>query len=337
MIEATPRWFIRHIRPTFPVVRAPFDAYSATPALVLTVPRRVLFPKPQPNLQFRRNRATPLIGLECHRRITLSPTMRALLVIPAFRESKRLPPFLSLLLSALDARHLKCHVQVVDDGSGDEEAMALQTATTRLSERHARLLPIMRLDKNRGKGGAVRAGLMNAATYDWVGFVDADGAVPAEEVCRLLELASVAVKNRPALFGCRIRMLGRKIERSPFRHLVGRMFASLVGAMINSHVHDSQCGLKLLPSVAYQRIAPALQEEGFCFDVEWIAALAAIGWPIEEVPIDWSDQPGSKVSLVRDACKMLLGIQRIKARTKSPAYTSRSHESRICASKRCYD
>lgn len=242
--------------------------------------------------------------------------MRTLLVIPAYRESARLPPFLVLLLQSLDERRIDCDVQVVDDGSGELEIARLRSAIIGLIQEHTRLLPLILLHKNRGKGGAVRAGLKNASRYEWVGFVDADGAIPVSEVCRILSLVKVSPSPPRALFGCRIKMLGRSIERSALRHLFGRAFASFVGPMINSQVYDSQCGLKLIPACVYRQIEPWLEEDGFCFDVEWIAALMAIDWPIEEIPIDWVDQPGSKVSLLTDTYRMLLGVRRIQRRLK---------------------
>ena len=240
--------------------------------------------------------------------------MSCLLVIPAFRESERLPPFLAALLEHLDHRALAAEVLVVDDGSGPDEQRRLAEIATRLRPRHPRLLEPLCLAQNRGKGGAVRAGWARAtAAHDWVGFVDADGAVPATEVGRLLALA-FASAGPTAIFGSRIRMLGRHIERDILRHLSGRVFASLVGRTISPEIYDSQCGLKLLPAAVYRRIAAGLAEDGFCFDVEILAALLTAGAPIIEVPIDWADQPGSKVSLVRDALRMFLGVRRIHAR-----------------------
>jgi len=241
--------------------------------------------------------------------------MRCLLVIPAFRESKRLPPFLAELLAHLDRASLPADVLVVDDGSGPDEQRRLIDVIATLRPQYARLLEPLCLAQNCGKGGAVRAGWEKAtAEYDWVGFVDADGAIPATEVCRLLQLASNSTEPT-AIFGSRIRMLGKQIVRSSFRHLSGRIFATLVGTTISPLVYDSQCGIKLVPASIYRRIAAWLAEDGFCFDVELLAALLAARAPVIEVPIDWTDRPGSKVSFIRDSARMFLGVRRIKERS----------------------
>jgi dolichyl-phosphate beta-glucosyltransferase len=241
--------------------------------------------------------------------------MRCLLVIPAFRESERLPPFLAELLAHLDRADLPADVLVVDDGSGPDEQRRLSEIAAALRQQYARLLEPLCLAENRGKGGAVRAGWEKAsAEYDWLGFVDADGAIPPTEVCRLLQLASDSAEPT-AIFGSRIRMLGKQIERSTFRHLSGRLFATLVGTTITPLIYDSQCGIKLIPAPIYRRIAAWLKEDGFCFDVELLAALLAARAPVIEVPIDWTDRPGSKVSLIRDSARMFLAVRRIKERS----------------------
>lgn len=242
--------------------------------------------------------------------------MPCLLVIPAFREGDRLPPFLRELVAELERTGLACEVLVVDDGSGAGEQRRLDECVTSLRFRCPRLLAPLLLPRNRGKGGAVRAGWEQLTTHEWVGFVDADGAIPVAEVCRLLRLA-LDSPGLSALFASRVKMLGKSIERSELRHFLGRIFAFLVGVSIWPNVYDSQCGLKLIRSSVYRRIAPWLQEEGFCFDVELLAALLAAGAEIIEVPIDWQHQPGSKLSLLRESYRMFRGVLRIRARARS--------------------
>lgn len=244
---------------------------------------------------------------------------RFLLVIPAYRESARLPGFLDELIEVLTDTHPTINILIVDDGSGPDE----QTAISDALKRHAgsaqpRLLAALMLKHNQGKGAAIRQGWskgLGIQAVDWVGFVDADGAIPAREVRRLIELAAGRT-DRPVLFASRIRMLGKRIERSFTRHLSGRLFATLIGNTICEEVYDSQCGYKLLPAEAWQRIADSLHETGFAFDVELLAALRRHDATIEEVPIDWIDRPGSKVRLLRDGWRMLRAVRRIKRRFK---------------------
>jgi dolichyl-phosphate beta-glucosyltransferase len=242
------------------------------------------------------------------------------MVIPAFRESERLPRYLRALTKALAETNFACDVLVVDDGSGPEEVASLRRLFAEVSPAYPGLIPPLFLETNRGKGAAVRAGFDRGKSYDWLGFVDADGSIPPAEVCRLLDMAATSANQEKALFASRVKMLGRRVERSALRHLSGRLFAFLVGLNIAPNIYDSQCGFKLMPSNAYFRIAPWLEENGFCFDVELLAALLALNVTVEEAPIDWIDCPGSKVSLLRDSWRMLQGIQRIQHR--STAWTS---------------
>ncbi|MDQ3625349.1 MAG: glycosyltransferase, partial [Verrucomicrobiota bacterium] len=237
--------------------------------------------------------------------------MQCLLVIPAFRENDRLPPFLRELMVELERAGFGCDVLVVDDGSSPGEQRRLEEWVAALRSRYPRLLKPLFLPRNRGKGGAVRAGWEQLTTHEWVGFVDADGAIPVSEVCRLLRLA-LESPAPSALFATRVKMLGKSIERSELRHLLGRIFALLVDVTISPNVYDSQCGLKLIRSSVYQRIESRLHEDGFCFDVELLGALLATGAEVIEVPIDWKHQPGSKLSLLRESYRMFRGVLRIR-------------------------
>ena len=242
--------------------------------------------------------------------------MRCLLVIPTFNESTRLPAYLRALLPGLDRAHFDCDVLIVDDGSSPDEAQCMRDLVTVMRNTHPRLLPPLRLEENRGKGGAVRAGWEAGAGYDWVGFVDADGAVSEREVVRLIGLA-FASQPPAAIFGSRVKMLGRRVERSAVRHWTGRFFALLVSLSVSPRVYDSQCGIKLLPAAALRRIQPWLRETGFSFDVEILAALEVAGVPITEVPIDWLDTPGTKVRLFRDTVRMAHALLRISRRRRT--------------------
>jgi len=241
---------------------------------------------------------------------------RGAMVIPAYEEVERLPRFLSELREVGFLHHPGWQTHVVDDGSSESSATALRRRLSELGLEDGKDYGWTRLPANRGKGGAVYAGWDRFAdNCDVLAFVDADGAVPAYEVMRLTE----QVQQMPdtALFASRIKMLGKKVERSGRRHFSGRIFASLVGSMIYSGIYDSQCGLKFIPAAEFRKLRQLLTEERFAFDVELLAALVHLGTPMIEVPIDWIDVPGSKVSLVRDAIRMAATVKAIFKRMKS--------------------
>jgi dolichyl-phosphate beta-glucosyltransferase len=241
------------------------------------------------------------------------------LVIPCYRESARLPAFLDELCAEMD-RLGGVSVRVVEDGSDPAEAQATCSVVEAARARFQCLEPMLALPENRGKGGAVYAG-WDAAPEDaeLLAFVDADGSCSARETARLLvnARAAMALAARgeapaPAIFASRIKMLGRRVERDWRRHLMGRVYATLVSELLRIPVYDSQCGLKLVPAAAYRRIRPELAVTGFSFDAELLARLLAAGVPVREEPIDWFEVPGGKVRMLRDSIRMAADVWRIR-------------------------
>jgi dolichyl-phosphate beta-glucosyltransferase len=246
--------------------------------------------------------------------------MHCLIAIPCFRESKRLPLFLDSLCGELAEAPFQTSIVIVDDGSGQSEAGALRSVVDDFRIKYPRLVadPIF-LKKNLGKGGAVYAGwniaLSNPAP-ELLCFVDADGAVPAAEARRLIgKLLDDHEHRWDALFGSRVKLLGKTVRRRRIRHYTGRVFATFVSILAGLEIYDSQCGLKVVRRSAYEAIAPQLKETRFAFDVELTLLLLKAGFAIREVPIDWAEVPGSKVSLVRDSIRMFSGVVRITQRS----------------------
>jgi dolichyl-phosphate beta-glucosyltransferase len=235
------------------------------------------------------------------------------LVVPAFRESKRIGPFLGELLAALEAEPLGWQVIVVDDGSGEAEVKRLREILAPLSRIHPSLRTL-ELPRNRGKGGAVKAGWNESRNCEYLAFADADGSVSAPEIVRLGRLAWERRSDRLTLFGSRIKMLGRSVERKAFRHYGGRVFATLVSVASGAGVYDSQCGAKFLPAAVYERVRPVLEEDRFAFDVELMMAVLRAGHRIEEVPIDWHHAAGGTLSVVREGIRMALAVFAIRRR-----------------------
>ncbi len=238
------------------------------------------------------------------------------LVVPCFRESGRIGGFLPELCGTMQALG-NVRVLVVDDGSGADEARRMSDIVEDLRTKHDCLLPLKVLSENLGKGGAVYAGWAEHGGADWLAFVDADGACPAAEVARLVGMTNEECRmsnGNTALFASRVKMLGRRVERLFKRHLLGRIYATLVSELLDIPVYDSQCGLKLVPRAAYERIADRLSIHGFAFDVDLMVALLDSGCRIEEVPIEWHEVPGGKLRLLRDSWLMARDVMAIRAR-----------------------
>jgi dolichyl-phosphate beta-glucosyltransferase len=221
------------------------------------------------------------------------------IVIPAFNEARRIGATLEATCAFLDRSGTRGEVLVVDDGSRDGTAAV--AAARGLTDRRVKLL---RLAHNRGKGAAVRAGVL-AARGQRVLFMDADLATPIEEVAALGaaldEGYDVAVGSR-ALPASRI-----ETPQSPFRRLVGRAFNALVRALVVDGIRDTQCGFKLFTRRAAQALFRESRVDRFAFDVE-ILLLCRGRFRVREVPVAWRHVPGSTVSPLRDAAPMALDL-----------------------------
>lgn len=239
------------------------------------------------------------------------------IIIPCYNEEKRLD--IAAFKRFVSPAH-RLTFLFVDDGSSDNTPQLLQS----LNAAEPQQFIVLHLPQNRGKGEAVRQGYLSAVESlpDYIGFWDADLATPLDAISQFLELA----ENRPEIemiMGSRVRLLGRRIERRPIRHYLGRIFATGVSITLDLPVYDTQCGAKLF------RVSPGITklfEQPFSsrwiFDVEIIARLiqSRRGKPlpqpeqiIYEFPlIEWTDVAGSKLTygdFVRAACD-LLKIQR---------------------------
>lgn len=240
------------------------------------------------------------------------------LVVPCSRESGRIGEFLPGLCEKLDALG-GCRVLVVEDGSGVDEQRRMNDMVTVLQAKHPVLCDLLMLQENIGKGGAVHAGWARHEGAEWLAFVDADGSITPDEVCRLIKLARERGPEQGAIFATRVLMLGRDVRRRFFRHLIGRVYATLVSWLLHTPVYDSQCGCKLVPRQDFARVASRLTITGFAFDVQLLAALLDAGITVREEPIDWHDVAGGKVRLVCDSILMFRDVLRIRRLRKERA------------------
>ena len=220
--------------------------------------------------------------------------MSTALVVPCFNESARWnASYWGALFTLPGLSWL-----LVDDGSTDD--------TYRVLDKHAsNNVSVLRLSHNAGKGEAVRQGLEVVArdAHDWVGFVDADGAFKGEEIQRFVALALRSELSTQAVWSSRVRMRGRRIERSPSRHAVGRSIATALSVRYWELPYDSQAGLKLfrnLPQLSASLRRPFGTR--WLFDVELYSRLEAqygtgSQWLWEEPLDSWQHIAGSKISL----------------------------------------
>lgn len=245
-------------------------------------------------------------------------------VIPAYNEGDRLFNFLQdWVATATTGAGLRASAIVVDDGSREKEAgrqreAVSAAAQTLLQSGSPHGITYVRADRNRGKGAAIRLGWSRAGDETmWLGFIDADGAVPAREYWRIASTLPTAAAD--ALCGSRVNMAGRSVSRSLFRHLQGRTFATFIEQLFHLGLYDTQCGFKFFRASALRPLLPALHEDRWLLDVEVLANLKAGGATLQEVPIDCHERGGSSLVFGLDPLKMgirLLGLRRRLRRAK---------------------
>lgn len=229
--------------------------------------------------------------------------MKTVLVIPCFNEANRLDK--TQFKSAEELSFL-----FVNDGSTDETFKILQNFE---KEGHA----ILNLEKNLGKAGAVRAGMLEASIKfpdaTWIGFWDADLATPLSQVEYMLGYLKLESKEYDAIFGSRVLRLGSHIERLALRHMMGRIFVTYSSLVLGSHAYDSQCGAKIFKATKIDEIFEKPFISKWFFDMEIIQRMLLRNLPILECPLQaWRDVAGSKVRPLVDGLKAFIEVIKIR-------------------------
>jgi dolichyl-phosphate beta-glucosyltransferase len=213
------------------------------------------------------------------------------IVIPAYNEERRLPETMDRILAWLQGAGCSFHeLLVVDDGSTD--------ATARVVEEYRKTHPEVRLLQNpgnRGKGYAVRHGMLEAAG-EWILYTDADLSAPIDDAPKLAEAAA---KNS-AVVAIGSRAIDRSlvsVHQSPFRELSGRFFNLVMRTITGLPFRDTQCGFKLYRADAAREIFSRQKQDGFSFDVEDLVIAQKLGLRTVEVPVRWANVEGTKVRL----------------------------------------
>src|SRR5512146_255402 len=234
------------------------------------------------------------------------------IVIPAFNEGARLPATLRALKAFLDEDGRRVEVIVVDDGSRDDTS-----AQVRQFESIDSRIRLIRLPQNRGKGYAVRTGVVNAAGA-MVLFADADGATPFAELARLE--AELAAGARIAIASRGVRSRTTHVKARLYRRVLGRLFHAVVRLFAVRGIVDTQCGFKLFDAEAAHDLFSRMRMTGFSFDVEVLLMATRSGYRVAEVPVNWTHKPGSKVRVLRDGLVMARDVLRIRANALRGAY-----------------
>lgn len=240
------------------------------------------------------------------------------LIIPAFNEEQRLPKTLDQVYTFLQAQSYSSEILVVENASQDD---TFRVAQDFASEHQDPELPFTVLKEDqKGKGNAVRKGIF-AARGDFRFMCDADLSMPVKEINRFLpptlEGIDIAIASREAKGAVRY-------NEPAYRHLVGRIFNTLIRVLAVPELNDTQCGFKCFRGPIAEDLFRDLTISGWSFDVEILYTARKRGYRIAEIPIPWYYNPDSHISVLRDSFQMALDIFKIRLKDRS-----KTHEARI--------
>ena len=228
-----------------------------------------------------------------------------LLLIPAYNEERRIEPVLKLYGRYFQENyHGKFQLVVVLNGCTDDTLAVVQ----RVGEEYPSVTAL-EFTAAIGKGGALIEGLKLAPLADLIGYVDADGATPPHAFHEL-------VKHMPG-YDCVIgsRWLPDSVlhvEQSGNRRFASRVFHFIVQTLFRMNIKDTQCGAKVMRREAVQNVHSTLLIADMAFDINLLYSLHRAGYKILEVPTEWTDKIGTKVTLFRTSLAMFLSAVRIR-------------------------
>jgi putative flippase GtrA len=229
-------------------------------------------------------------------------TTRLSVVVPAYREGAGIAGTVGHLRVALAevAAAGGLEIIVVDDGSGDDTAAQARTAGAD---------QVLVQPENRGKGAAVRAGML-AASGRTIAFIDADLSYPPDQLLRLLaEVESgwdMVVGSRKHVETTTL------VKNRRLREMSGRVFNSLTVAVLLGQYRDTQCGLKAFRADAARLLFSHAHVDGFAFDVELFHLAERYRLSLAEVPVELANSRTSSVRIGVDALRMVRDLFRVR-------------------------
>ena len=236
-----------------------------------------------------------------------------LLLIPAYNEERRIEPVLRDYARYFKENYPgKFQLVVVLNGCTDDTLGVVRRVSTEYPSVTALEFP-----GAIGKGGALIEGLKLAPLAEIIGYVDADGATPPHalhDLARRIDEADCVIGSR-WLPGAVLH-----VEQSGRRQFASRMFHLIVQGLFWMNIRDTQCGAKVMRREAVDKIHCSLRIADMAFDINLLYSLTHAGYRIIEVPTEWTDKIGSKVTLVRTSLVMLLSVVRIRLIYWPPLY-----------------
>ncbi len=227
------------------------------------------------------------------------------IVVPVYNEAAQLAERIIALRAFLDESFpFRALVTVVDNASTDDTSAIAGELATRLPG-----VASMRLE-SKGRGYALRAA-WSTSDAPVVAYMDVDLSTSLPALLPLV--APLLSGHRDVAIGSRLAR-GAHVVRGPKRELISRAYNLLLKCALRGRFSDAQCGFKALRRDAALRLLPLVEDNEWFFDTELLVTAERLGLRIGEVPVDWVDDPDSRVQIVSTALSDLRGIWRLLVR-----------------------
>lgn len=225
-------------------------------------------------------------------------------VIPAYNEELRIAKTVEKIFLYLEKQTYPYELIIVDDGSVDSTVQVVNDILKRIN--HGRLL---QNGVNRGKGYSVRQGVLHSCG-EYVLFSDADLSTPIEEIEKLFQYLNqgydIAIGSRG------LKESDIQIHQPWYREGMGKFFNRIVRTLMLTEFSDTQCGFKVFQGEVARKLFARQTINHFSFDVEVLFIAACLGYKVKEVPIQWFDEPHTRVNVLNDSAKMFKDLLKIR-------------------------
>lgn len=239
------------------------------------------------------------------------------IIIPAHNEEERLPPSLALVNEFVRQQPYSIEVIIVENGSQDRTLAVAQAFQSKMTS-----LRVIQ-ETQKGKGLAVRSGML-AARGEYRIFCDADFSMPVNEISKFIpedgQIYDIAI-------GSRELPESERVDEPEFRHLIGRVFNSLVRYALLPGLQDTQCGFKAFRGEVAEHLFRMQTLTGWSFDAELLFIAQRLGYNIKEIPIIWYYKPGTRLNIIKDSIKMASDLFTIRRNANRGVYDQKAQTS----------
>ena len=225
------------------------------------------------------------------------------IVIPVYNEERDLGPSVRRLHEYLTSRFpFPAAITIADNASTDTTLAVAQGLTKEIPG-----VRVLHLDA-KGRGRALRAAWLQSDA-EIVAYMDVDLSTDLNALLPLV--APLVSRHSDLAIGSRLAR-GARVKRGPKRELISRAYMLVLRLSLGAHFSDAQCGFKAVRTSVAKQLVPNIKDEGWFFDTELLILAQRAGLRVHEVPVDWTDDPDSRVAIVRTAVEDLKGVWRLR-------------------------